>query len=60
MRVVGPLWPVVFLLALDEGELRSCHLFFRFGQSHLPTLVLLMVGVHWILRGWIEGPIVPL
>jgi hypothetical protein len=40
----GPPWLVLSLLTLDEGEIRSHHLFCGVGQAHLPTLVLLMVG----------------
>jgi hypothetical protein len=56
----GPPWPILSLLALNEGELRSHQLFCRVGQAHLPTLVLLMVGAQWILHDWNEGPVVPL
>jgi hypothetical protein len=56
----GPLWSVISLLVLDEGGLRSHQLVYGVGQAHLPTLVLLMEGVQWILHSWSEGPIVPL
>jgi hypothetical protein len=29
-------------------------------MTHLPTLVLPMAGVQWILHEWTEGPYVPL
>jgi hypothetical protein len=55
MLASGPLWPVHFLPALDEGEIQSRQLFCGVGQAHLPTLVILVVGALWALCGWSEG-----
>jgi hypothetical protein len=44
----------------DEGELRPHHLVNRVGLDHLPNLSLLMARAQWTLRGWTEGPVVPL
>jgi hypothetical protein len=55
-----PGWLVLFLLVLDEGELRLHLLVGGVGLAHLPTLVLPMVGAQWTLRDWTEGPVVPL
>jgi hypothetical protein len=54
----GPLWPGISHLLLDEGELQSHQLVYGVGRAHLPTLLLLMAGVQWILRDWIEGLVV--
>ena len=46
-----PRWIVLFHLMLVKGELRLYQLFCGVGLAHLPTLVLPMVGVQWILHG---------
>jgi hypothetical protein len=55
--VSKPGWLILFLPVLVEGELRLYQLSGGVGLAHLPTLVL---PVQWRLRGWTEGPVVPL
>jgi hypothetical protein len=47
--VSGMLWPGLSDLVLDEGELWLHQQVCGVGKAHLPTLVLLMEGVQWIL-----------
>jgi hypothetical protein len=46
-----PGWLVLFLLECNEGELRLHQLVGGFGLLRVPTLVLLMTGAEWKLRG---------
>jgi hypothetical protein len=55
MLVLGPLWPGLSHLVLDEGGLQSHQRVSRVEQAHLPILVLLRVGAQWKLRGSNKG-----
>jgi hypothetical protein len=46
---------VVSQLVLNEGKLQSHQPIWRVDQAHLPTMVLLRVGVQWTLRGLNKG-----